>query len=60
MLPHNWHKKVVDMNCLPLEEAEITLPLFLADLENNSARKVYRTSDYADSFPPVPLPPITP
>ncbi len=107
MLPRDWDKKVVDMNCQPLEdsdiewadyvfisamsiqsesvawviqkckalnkrmvaggplftgdpesylhldhlilnEAELTLPPFLADLENNTTRKVYRSSDFAD------------
>ncbi len=33
---------------LILNEAEITLPLFIHDLEQGEARKIYRTSEYAD------------
>jgi radical SAM superfamily enzyme YgiQ (UPF0313 family) len=39
-----------------LHEAEITLPLFLADLEGGCARKVYTASDFADiQKTPAPL-----
>jgi radical SAM superfamily enzyme YgiQ (UPF0313 family) len=39
-----------------LNEAEVTLPLFLADLEGGCARKVYTTSDFADiQKAPAPL-----
>jgi radical SAM superfamily enzyme YgiQ (UPF0313 family) len=39
-----------------LNEAEVTLPLFLADLERGCARKVYTTSDFADiQKTPAPL-----
>jgi len=39
-----------------LNEAEITLPLFLADLEHNRPRHVYRTSEFADlRQSPTPL-----
>jgi radical SAM superfamily enzyme YgiQ (UPF0313 family) len=39
-----------------LNEAEVTLPPFLADLEGGCARKVYTTSDFADiQETPVPL-----
>lgn len=39
-----------------LNEAEITLPPFLADLENGCARRVYRTRKFADLHQsPVPL-----
>ena len=114
LLPGNWYKKVVDLNCQSLEErdlrwadyvfisamsiqsesvaeviqscrklkkkivaggplftgdpdaymhldhlilneAEITLPLFLADLQDNRARKIYRTEGFADlSASPAP------
>ncbi|MFO7669608.1 MAG: DUF4070 domain-containing protein [Bacteroidales bacterium] len=114
MLPHEWHKKLVDLNChllndsdirwadyvfisamsiqsdsvslviqrckalhkkivaggplftgdpdsfadlehLILNEAEITLPLFLADLKNNTPKRVYSTGDFADLLTsPVP------
>ena len=39
-----------------LNEAEITLPLFLSDLENGTpVKRIYRTDKYADlSFSPVP------
>lgn len=40
---------------LILNEAEITLPLFLEDLNSGSEKKVYRTSEYADlTISPVP------
>jgi radical SAM superfamily enzyme YgiQ (UPF0313 family) len=39
-----------------LNEAEVTLPLFLADLEQGRARRVYTTSEFADiRKSPVPL-----
>lgn len=39
-----------------LNEAEITLPLFLSDMENGTPlKRIYRTEEYADlSFSPVP------
>lgn len=38
-----------------LNEAEITLPLFLSDLQHGQAKKVYQTTEYADmSLTPVP------
>ncbi|HER07974.1 MAG TPA: DUF4070 domain-containing protein, partial [Bacteroides sp.] len=40
---------------LILNEAEITLPRFLSDLENGHPRKVYRTDEFADiTLSPVP------
>ncbi len=39
-----------------LNEAEITLPLFLKDLENGEAKKVYATDKFADiTQTPVPM-----
>ncbi len=39
-----------------LNEAELTLPPFLTDLENGCARRVYQTTEFADvSKTPVPL-----
>ncbi|MFA6108793.1 MAG: B12-binding domain-containing radical SAM protein [Candidatus Latescibacterota bacterium] len=41
---------------LVLNEAEITLPRFLADLEGGQAQRVYRTSEFADiQQTPAPL-----
>ncbi|UCG26963.1 MAG: B12-binding domain-containing radical SAM protein, partial [Bacteroidales bacterium] len=38
-----------------LNEAEITLPLFLNDLKNGSVKKIYQTSEYADlTCSPIP------
>ena len=40
---------------LILNEAEITLPLFLDDLKKGSPKKIYQTSEFADlRFSPVP------
>ena len=39
-----------------LNEAELTLPLFLADLERGAAKPVYKTSEFSDiSATPTPL-----
>ena len=41
---------------LVLNEAELTLPLFLADLESGQAKHVYSTSEFADiEQTPAPL-----
>ncbi|MBN1126487.1 MAG: B12-binding domain-containing radical SAM protein [Sedimentisphaerales bacterium] len=41
---------------LVLKEAELTLPLFLADLQNGNARKIYNTHEKADlGTTPKPL-----
>ena len=37
-----------DLDHLILNEAEITLPRFLADLESNNLRQIYRTDDFAE------------
>lgn len=40
---------------LVLNEAEITLPLFLNDLKNGKAKRIYKTNEYSDmSKTPVP------
>jgi len=45
-----------EVNHLVLNEAEITLPQFLRDLEHGCPKPVYRSSDWADlSSTPVPL-----
>lgn len=72
MLPESWQKRLVDMNVSALRtndilwapmidhfilnEAEITLPSFLMDLESgHSLKKVYKTNKYADiKLTPVP------
>ena len=44
-----------NVDYLVLNEAEITLPLFLKDLENGCAKHVYSTEDFADiTTTPVP------
>lgn len=49
----SWHKAV---DHVVLNEAEITLPLFLTDLENHTAKRVYTTTEYADvRKTPAPL-----
>jgi len=43
------------INHFILNEAEITLPLFINDLENNSLQRIYKTEQYADiTITPVP------
>jgi len=44
-----------EVDHLVLNEAEITLPVFLKDLMNGGAKHIYQTSDYADiQSSPVP------
>ena len=44
-----------DVDYLILNEAEITLPPFLADLERGTPQHIYQTDDYADmTLTPVP------
>jgi radical SAM superfamily enzyme YgiQ (UPF0313 family) len=48
-------EKFNDVDYLVLNEAEITFPLFLADLEKGMAKHVYQTDEFADlSDTPVP------
>ena len=50
------HEQFEEVDYFVLNEAELTLPLFLADLEQGRARRVYATSEFADIHTtPVPL-----
>ena len=50
------HENFTGVAHFVLNEAEITLPPFLADLERNSPRHVYRSSEFADiRKTPAPL-----
>ncbi|MBN1811872.1 MAG: B12-binding domain-containing radical SAM protein [Anaerolineae bacterium] len=50
------HEQFEEVDHFVLNEAELTLPLFLADLEKWQARRVYATSEFADIHTtPVPL-----
>ncbi len=49
------HDQFPQIDHFVLNEAEITLPLFLADLAENCAGKVYSTTEYAD-IQSTPLP----
>ncbi|MBW2646793.1 MAG: B12-binding domain-containing radical SAM protein [Deltaproteobacteria bacterium] len=42
------YEEFKDVDHFVLNEAELTLPLFLADLERGCARRVYKTSEFCD------------
>ncbi|GAB4531417.1 MAG: B12-binding domain-containing radical SAM protein [Anaerolineae bacterium] len=50
------HEDFPEVDHFVLNEAEVTLPPFLADLERGNARRLYTTSEYPDiTRTPVPL-----
>lgn len=42
------HDRFENVDHFVLNEAEITLPLFLKDLENNELKRIYQTDEFAD------------
>jgi radical SAM superfamily enzyme YgiQ (UPF0313 family) len=50
------YEEFADVDHFVLNEAELTLPPFLADLERGCARRVYKTSEFADMrHTPAPM-----
>ena len=50
------YEKFNQVDHFVLNEAELTLPLFLADLKRGSAKPVYKTSEFSDiSKTPIPI-----
>ncbi len=50
------HEQFEEVDHFVLNEAELTLPMFLRDLERGQARRVYSSSDFADiSTTPAPM-----
>lgn len=55
MFTHEY-ERFPDVDHFVLNEAEITLPLFLKDLEEGNPQKVYKTDQYADVHQtPIPM-----
>jgi len=49
------YEQILGVDHFVLNEAEITLPLFLADLEKGCAKKIYQTAKFPDiSLTPIP------
>ncbi|MEJ2586667.1 MAG: DUF4070 domain-containing protein [Deltaproteobacteria bacterium] len=42
------HEQFPEVDHFVLNEAELTLPLFLSDLKNDTPKKIYQTKQYAD------------
>ena len=51
------HEQFPEVDHFVLQEAELTLPPFLADLRENRAKRIYTTADYAD-LQETPVPPL--
>lgn len=49
------HERFPEIDYFVLNEAELTLPKFLADLENNNLQRIYESADFAD-VTQTPLP----
>jgi radical SAM superfamily enzyme YgiQ (UPF0313 family) len=50
------HEQFEDVDHFVLNEAEVTLPPFLSDLERGAARRIYRSAEFADLHEtPIPL-----
>ncbi|MDO9548173.1 MAG: DUF4070 domain-containing protein [Candidatus Marinimicrobia bacterium] len=49
------YEQLLGVDHFVLNEAEITLPLFLADLENGCAKEIYQTNEFPDiALTPIP------